>query len=186
MTRTNTHTPQALAEASLTEARRRKRIDLAGDIYCRALHESRDGRRANYTTQHAVRLAAGHVIQDIKRKAAQIPTIGGNALQAINRMDYAAALSDEFNHTLNRSIHSLEDSLSFAQEASDAINRRQSAAQLQATCNRAAARRNRPEIPQHDQSRVYNGAHTATADTQPLYSRVSRLAELNRMLRRAS
>lgn len=80
-----------LAEACLHEAKRRGREDLAGDFYCKAAHESRNGRRATYSANQVAWQAAGHVLQDMQRGAKKEPvTIGGDATVPLVRTDRGA------------------------------------------------------------------------------------------------
>ena len=77
------HSPeglQALAEACIAEATRRKRPELAGDFFCKAHHESRDGRRSRYTTRQIAWQAGGHVLSDLQRRADRTPELMGGEL----------------------------------------------------------------------------------------------------------
>jgi len=166
------HTERGIADAALEESRRRNRSDLAGDIYCRALHESRDGRRDGYSTARMVRLAAGHVLQDEQRQRERHPpTLGGDSTLGLTRRDPGS-------HTI--------DSIEFGEDVSAAINARQAA--------RHAARTIRAiqftaEIRRRTGHRTDSGAtHSPDLVNKPdpnpgLYSRLARLATLDRLFR---
>ena len=85
------HSPnglQTLAEACIAEATRRKRPDLAGDFFCKAHHESRDGRRSRYTARQISWQAGGHVLSELQRRADRTPELmGGEAIGAVSGTD---------------------------------------------------------------------------------------------------
>ncbi len=79
---------QALAEACIAEATRRKRPELAGDFFCKAHHESRDDRRSRYTARQIAWQAGGHVLSDLQRRADRTPELmGGEAIGAVSGTD---------------------------------------------------------------------------------------------------
>ncbi len=79
---------EALALACITEAKRRKRPELAGDFFCQAIHESRDGRRAGYNAKQLAWQAAGHLMKNMKAECDRTPDhFGGDALIPITGTD---------------------------------------------------------------------------------------------------
>jgi len=109
-TTTNHHSDEgkeALARACIAEAKRRKRPELAGDFYCRAVHESRDGRRAGYNAKQVAWQAAGHLLKNMKAACVRTPEhFGGDALIPITGTDYGDTFTRqmEFAFDLSQAI----------------------------------------------------------------------------------
>ena len=79
---------QDLAEACIAEARKRRRPELAGDFFCRAHHESKDGKRNGFTARQVAWQAAGHVLQERQRRASRTPSHqAGDSVNAVTRTD---------------------------------------------------------------------------------------------------